>query len=62
MKKITNFKVLRRFVLSLFIVQLLAAACSNSSDISEVSGSLNPTSSILLEGQEMPNTETTLFF
>ena len=62
MKKIANSNVLLRFVVSLFVVQLLAAACSNGSDISEVSGSLNPTSSVLLEGQEMSDTETTLFF
>ena len=61
MKKISSSNILLRFVVSLFVVQLLATACSNSSDISEVSDSLNPTSSVLLEGQEMPNTETTLF-
>lgn len=61
MKKISSSNILLRFVVSLFVVQLLATACSNSSDIAEVSDSLNPTSSVLLEGQEMPNTETTLF-
>lgn len=61
MKKIANSNVLRRFVVSFFVVQLLATACSNSSDISEVSGSLNPTSSVLLEAQEISDTETTLF-
>lgn len=61
MKKISNSNVLWRFVVSLFVVQLLATACSNSSDISEVSDSLNPTSSVLLEAQEISKTETTLF-
>lgn len=61
MKEITNFRVVLRFILQLFVVALLASTCSDSNEPSEISDSLNFSSTMLLETQEAAIADTTLF-